>query len=295
MSKITKEVKIGIAFVIALCILYFGINFLKGINIFKPANSYTISFNDVSGLLTADGVTVNGLKIGQVFDMQLNPEDPSTVLVNIHLDKGFKIPVGSKVMLEQGMIASSNIIIEPNKEASEYYTSDDIIAGEKKTGLMDAAANIVPKLEGMIPKLDSILTNINKLTGDTALTKTLKNVNTITDELAVSSRQVNVLLSSLGKDLPIISKNLANTTENVAQITQQVKGIDIASTFRKLDSTMSNIEVLSSKLNSKDNSIGLLLNDRKLYDDLNSTLGNASLLLEDVKNNPSKYINVKVF
>lgn len=295
MSKITKEVKIGIAFIIALLILYFGINFLKGINIFKPTNSYTVSFNNVAGLLTADAVTINGLKVGQVFDMQLNPEDPTTVLVYIHLDKGFNIPMGSKVLLDQGMISGSNLIIELNKETTEYYTSDDIIIGEKKAGLMDAAANIVPKLEGMIPKLDSILTNINKLTGDTTLTKTLKNVNTITNELAVSSRQVNVLLSSLGKDLPVISKNLANTTENVAQITQQVKGIDFVSTFRKLDSTMSNVEVLSSKLNSKDNSIGLLLNDRKLYDDLNSTLGNASLLLEDVKNNPSKYINVKVF
>ena len=295
MSKIKKEVKIGIAFVIALFIIYFGINFLKGINVFKPANSYTVVFTDVSGLLVADAVTINGLKIGQVLSLNLNPDDPKTVLVNIHLDKDVKVPLGSKVLLDAGMLSGSSLIIEPQQGVTEYYTQDDLIPGEKKSGLMDAAARVVPKLENLLPRLDSILSNVEQLTGDPALKQTLNNINTLSGELAGSSRQVNSLLTTLNKDLPMISKNLVSTTGNIEQFSHQVRGIDLVATFNKIDTTMANVQYMSGKFRSSDNSIGLLLNDKKLYEDLNRTLENASFLLEDVKLNPSRYINVKVF
>lgn len=295
MKKITKEVKIGIAFVVALVILYFGINFLKGVNIFKPSNSYIVVFDNVSGLLVADAVTINGLKVGQVLDLELNPDNLNTVLVHISMNKDIKIPVGSKIYHDAGMIASSRLIIEPLEGVTEYYTEDDLIAGDKKFGLMDVAANVVPKIESLIPKLDSILTSVNRLVGDTSLKQTLSNVKVLTGELASSSKQVNIMLTSLNKDLPTISKNLASTTNNIESLSHQVKGIDLVGTFNKLDSTMTNVQYLSTKLTSKDNSMGLLLNDKKLYDGLNSTLENASSLLDDVKQNPSKYINVKVF
>lgn len=295
MSKITKEVKIGLAFIVALFVLYFGINFLKGLNIFKPSNSYTVEFNNVSGILIADAVTINGLKVGQVFDLRLNPDDPKTALVDIHLGKGIKIPVGSKVLHDAGMISNSTLIIEPAEGVTEYYKESDLIKGEKKSGLTDVAARVVPKVEDLIPKLDSILHSIQLLAADPALKQTLTNVSVLSGELANSTRQVNSLLTTLNKDLPAISQNLVATTGNIEQLSYQVKGIDLVSTFNKLDTTMSNVQYLSTKLKSPDNSLGLLLNDRKMYDEINGTLENASLLLEDVKLNPSKYVNVKVF
>lgn len=295
MSKITKEVKIGVAFVIALFLLYFGISFLKGINIFTPSNSYTVVFDDVAGLLIADAVTVNGLKVGQVFDMNINPEDPKTVLVHIRMDKGMKIPVGSKILLEPGMISSAALLLEPKFGVTEYYTSDDLIKGEKKSGLMDAAATIIPKVENLLPKLDSILIGVNQLANGEDLKQTLANANALTAELTKSSQQVNTLLATLNKDMPAISKNLVATTDNFETLSNQAKEIDLVSTFNKLDSTMTNIQYLSSKLTSKDGSVGLLLNDTKMYEELNDAIKNASLLMEDLKQNPSKYINVKVF
>lgn len=294
MSKITKEVKIGLAFIVALFVLYFGINFLKGLNIFKPSNSYTVEFKDVSGILIADAVTIHGLKVGQVYDLRLNPEDPKTVLVDIHLTTGIKIPVGSKILHDAGMISNSRLIIEPS-DSKEYYKESDLIMGEKKSGLTDVAARVVPKVEDILPKLDSILTNLQTLTADPSLKQTLNNVNQLTGELASSTKHMNSILTNLNNDLPTITKNLASTTGNLEQLTYQVKGIDLVATFNKLDTTMTNVQFLSTKLTSPDNSLGLLLNDRKMYDGLNGTLENASTLLEDVKTNPSKYINVKVF
>lgn len=295
MSKITKEVKIGIAFIVALFLVYFGINFLKGINIFTPANSYVVVFDNVAGMLHADPITVNGMKIGQVHGMELDPTGANRVYVNVQMEKGVKIPKGSKLSLDAAMLGGTTLLLERNANATEFYTPGDTLIGDRKSGMMDVVANVMPKVEGLIPKLDSIMTGINKLVNDSSLTASLKNVNTITGEFAKSSREINKLLVSLNKDLPTITENLASTTSNFEELSQQAKGIDLVATFSKVDSTMANVQHLSSKLTSKDSSIGLLLNDRQLYDSLNVTLGNASMLMKDVKENPSKYINVKVF
>lgn len=295
MNKITKEVKIGIAFVVALFLLYFGISFLKGVNIFKPANSYVVVFENVAGMLQADPVTVNGLKIGQVHEMKLDPQGGTKVLVYVQMDKGVKITKGSRLSLDAGMLGGSTLLLEPNRDSNEFYNPGDTIQGVRKAGMMDVATRVVPQVENLLPKLDSIITGIDRLVNSPALSASLNNVNSITDDFAKSSKELNKLLSSLNHDLPAISKNLVTTTNNFADLSNQAKGIDLVSTFNKVDSTMANVQFLSSKLTSKDSSIGLLLNDRQLYDSLNVTLGNASMLMKDVKENPSKYINVKVF
>lgn len=295
MSKITKEVKIGIAFIVALFLIYFGINFLKGINIFTPANSYVVVFENVAGMLHADPITVNGMKIGQVHGMELDPTGANKVFVQVQMEKGVQIPKGSKLSLDAAMLGGTTLLLERNANATEFYMPGDTLVGDRKSGMMDVAANVLPKVENLIPKLDSIMAGINKLVNDSSLTSSLKNVNTITGEFAKSSREINKLLVSLNKDLPTITENLASATSNFEELSQQAKGIDLVATFSKVDSTMANIQHLSSKLTSKDSSIGLLLNDRQLYDSLNVTLGNASMLMKDVKENPSKYINVKVF
>lgn len=294
MAKISKEVKIGIAFIVALFLLYFGINFLKGVNVFKPANSYVVTFEDVAGMLQADPITVNGLKIGQVHEMQLDPRG-GRVLVYVQMNKGIKIPKGSKFSLDASMLGGATLLLEPNLGSTEYCVPGDTLSGVRKSGMMDVAARVVPQVENLLPKLDSIMTGIDRLVNNPALASSLDNVNSITADFAQSSKEINKLLVSLNSDLPTISKNLVSTTNNFEELSHQVKGIDLIGTFNKVDSTMSNVQFLSTKLASKDSSIGLLLNDRQLYDSLNVTLGNASMLLKDVKENPSRYINVKVF
>lgn len=295
MSKMTKEVRIGIAFVVALFLLYFGLNFLKGVNIFTPANSYTVAFNNVAGMLIADPVTVNGLKIGQVFEMKLDPDNKDQVLVQIQMDKGVKIPKGSKLALDVGMLSGTNLMLEINDQATEFYEPGDILQGYKKSGLMDVATNLAPKIESFLPKLDSILTGVDKLVNNPALASTLGNVDKMTADFAQSSREINTLLASLNKEMPAMTSKLGNTMDNIEQLSLKASEMDIAATFNKLDSTMANLQHLSAGLASKDSSIGLLLNDRQLYDSLNQTISNMSLLLKDVKENPSRYINVKVF
>lgn len=295
MGKISKEVKIGMAFIVAILLLYYGISFLKGFNLFKPSNTYMVTFSDVSGLTMSSPVTLNGFQVGLVSSMKLDPKNPKRVITYVNMDKGVKIPKGSKMKLDVSVLGSATIIMETNPYVKEYLSTSDTIQGIRMKGMLDAAGGIVPKVEVLFPKLDSILTGINTLVNSPALTQSLADVNQITGDLSRSAKQLNVMMQSLNRDIPEISGNINKITKDVSGLSGQLREVDIAETYKSIDNTVKNLEALSNKINSKDGSLGLLLNDRQLFDSITSTLNNASLLLKDVKDNPSRYINVKVF
>lgn len=293
MDKVSKEVKIGIAFVIAIFLLYYGISFLKGINLFKPSNTYMVTFDDISGLTQSSPVTLNGFQVGLVSSMELASNNK--VVVFLAMDKGVKIPKGSKMSLDVSVLGSATIIMETNPYTKEHYSGTDTIAGIKKKGMLDAADTMLPQIQELVPKIDSILTGIQALVNSPALTQSLADVNQITGNLAQSTKQLNTMMTALNKDVPTITGNLNTMSNNLSGVSSQISQMDISSTFQSIDATMKNLENLSNRINSKEGSLGLLLNDRQLYDSLNNTIGNASLLLKDIKENPSRYINVKVF
>ncbi|TFD97407.1 MCE family protein [Dysgonomonas capnocytophagoides] len=292
----SKEVKIGIGFVVALFLLYTGINFLKGINIFKPANSYTVVFDDVTGLTLSSPVILNGYQVGLVYSMELDQQEENKVAVVLNLDKGVKITKGSKIKLDVSLMGSATVIIDKNPETQELYTSSDRIPGIRQLGMMESMSQtVLPQVGNLIPKIDSILSGVQLLVTNPALAQSLQNVNVITSELTTASRQLNQMMTVMNKDIPKLANNMTTVSSDLAQVSGQFKTMDFQKSYQLIDSTLQNIQALTNKLNSKDNSVGLLMNDRQLYDSLVSTMGNASLLLKDVKENPSKYINVKVF
>ncbi|BES63560.1 MlaD family protein [Dysgonomonas capnocytophagoides] len=292
----SKEVKIGIGFVVALFLLYTGINFLKGINIFKPANSYTVVFDDVTGLTLSSPVILNGYQVGLVYSMELDLQEENKVAVVLNLDKGVKITKGSKIKLDVSLMGSATVIIDKNPETQELYTSSDRIPGIRQLGMMESMSQtVLPQVGNLIPKIDSILSGVQLLVTNPALAQSLQNVNVITSELTTASRQLNQMMTVMNKDIPKLANNMTTVSSDLAQVSGQFKTMDFQKSYQSIDSTLQNIQALTNKLNSKDNSVGLLMNDRQLYDSLVSTMGNASLLLKDVKENPSKYINVKVF
>lgn len=295
-KKFSKEVKIGIAFVVALFILYFGINFLKGINIFKPSNSYTVVFDDVTGLTLSSPVVLNGFQVGLVYSMKLENDTAHKVAVVLNLDKGVRLNKGSKVKLEVSLMGSATVVLEQNPYTDEYYTFDDPIPGVRVAGMMESiGADVLPQVGALVPKIDSILMGLQLLVNNPALVKSLQNVEVITSDLTISSKQLNQMMINLNKNIPVMTNNMTAVSSDLAGVTGQLKSMDLASSYKSIDSTLKNVQDLSSKLNGKDSSLGLLLNDRALYDSLSVTMGNASLLLKDVKENPSRYINVKVF
>lgn len=295
MAKISKEFKIGIAFILALFLLYYGISFLKGVNVFKQSDEFMVVFDDVTGLTVSSPVTLNGFQVGLVSSMELDSKNPGRVITYLNMNKGVKIPKNSKMHLDVSMLGSATIIFEPNTYVDEYISAEDTIIGIRKKGLMDAAGDLAPQIGQLIPKIDSILTGVQLLVTNPALAQSLENVNQITADLSKSTKQMNILVTKLNQDIPTVTGNLASMSNDLSSVSKKVNSMDIQGTFQSVDSTMKNIQYLSSKMTTKDNSLGLLLNDRQMYDSINTTINNASLLLKDVKENPQRYINVKVF
>ena len=287
-----KEVKIGLIGIMAIAMLVFGINYLRGVAMFKSSRSYYVEFNNINGLPVSSPVFANGYKIGLVRDIQYNYEKLGTVTVEVEVEEGMRIPTGSKGELVTEMLGTVKMNLLLNLESQNYLQPGDTLQGFANNGIMGVAETMVPKLELMLPKMDSILNSLNKLMADPALAATLHNAEQVTANLTVTTHELNKLMKN---DLPKITGNLNSLTDNLNTISYNLKGIDYAATMRSIDSTLYNVRVLTNKLNSKDNTIGLLFNDPTLYNNLSATTSNAASLLEDLKSHPKRYVHFSLF
>jgi phospholipid/cholesterol/gamma-HCH transport system substrate-binding protein len=288
----TKEVKIGLISIVALAILIFGINFLKGVNMFKPSNSYYFEFADVNGLAESSPVFASGYKVGTVHSISYNFQKPGHVLVEVEIDNKMRLPQGTTCEMVTDMLGSVklNLLLA---DTAAYCNPGDTLEGRVNAGLMGVAAEtLVPQMAAMLPKLDSIMQSLNALLADPAVANTLHNAEKITANLDVTTRQLNVLMQ---KDLPALTSQLNHIAGNFSTISDNLKDIDYAQTMQKVDSTLYNVEQLTAKLNRTDNTVGLFLNDPSLYQNLSSTANNASLLLEDLKAHPKRYVHFSLF
>lgn len=216
MGKISKEVKIGMAFVIAIFILYYGISFLKGINLFRPSNSYMVVFDDVAGLTQATPVTLNGYPIGLVSSMKLDTEHGNRIITYLDMNKGVQLPKGSQMILDVSMLGSATIIVKESDNKTEFISPSDTIIGIRNKGMLDAAGGMIPQIQNLMPKIDSILTGINVLVNNPALSQSLSDVNQITGDLAKTTKQLNVMMAALNKDVPTITGNLSQASTDFA-------------------------------------------------------------------------------
>lgn len=287
-----KEVKIGLIGVLALLILYYGINYLKGINLFQSSNFYYVEYSNINGLAGSSPVYANGYKIGTVRQIEYNYQKPGNVTVMVEVEKEMRVPKGSYGELVSEMLGTvkMNLILE---KGNSYYNPGDTLKGVVDNGLVGIAQDeLLPQVEKLLPKMDSILTSLNKLMADPALAKTLNNAEAISANLKSTTASLNHFMNN---DLQKIGYNLNVITTNFADISGELKSINYKETFTKIDSTLYNVQMLTSKLNRKDNSLGLLFNDATLYNNLSSTTANTSLLLEDLKSNPKRYVHFSLF
>ncbi len=292
MNGLTKEAKIGVAGIVAVATLFFGIKFLKGINMLKATNYYYVEFENVGGLTQSSPVYADGYGIGIVRDIAYNYKRPGHVVVEIEVDKEFRMPEGSSGELVAEMLGTIKMNLLLNKEATRWHAAGDTIPGHVNGGLMEEAARLVPKMAQILPRLDSIVLSLNQLLADPALSGTLHNTERITANLAATASQLNRMMNN---DIPQLAGNLHTISHNFANISENLKNIDYASTFQKVDSTLYNIQSITEKLNRKDNSLGLFLNDSSIYNNLNATSANAAALLEDLKAHPKRYVHFSIF
>ena len=295
MKAFTKEVKIALVALVGAVLLFFGMNFLKGLNIFASTSDYFIEFKDISGLSSSSPIYADGYQIGTVKDgiYDYSGEHPTRVVVAI--DKDMRIPVGSTAEIVSDVMGNIKINILLANNPRERVMPGGTIAGEVDGGALGKVAAMVPAIEKMLPKLDSILTSVNTLLADPALAQSLHNVQTITDNLTTSSAELNTLMKQINRNVPTMMAKANSVLNNTDKLTGNLAALDLQSTKQQVDQTIANVQQLTAKLNSKDNTLGLLMNDASLYNNLNTTMRSADTLLVNLREHTKRYVHFSIF
>lgn len=299
MKKIfKKEVVIGLSALMALVILFFGINWLKGVNIFRPSNNYYVSYADIKGLTVNNAVMSNGFKVGEVNEIAYDYEHPGLIKVELSLDKRMRLPEGTKAVLTPGLIGSPSIVLELGEGPGTLSPGGTLESVSEPSMLESAASTLKPAAQSILPKIDTLLTNINQIVGDSALLSSVRRLDQITADLQLTTSNLAVITSQVQptmRNLNQVSTNAVTISDNLVQFSGSLNEMPLDTIVANLEETTANLRLLSDELNNPNSSLGLLMHDPALYNNLNSTVLSMDSLLLDIKANPKRYINIKVF
>ena len=295
MKVFTKEVQIALVAIVGLVLLFFGMKFLKGLSMFSEGNTYMVLFDNVSGLSASSPVYVNGMKVGTVESIDCDYSRPDQIVAAVGLDEELVLPQGTKAEIASDLLGNVKLELKLGNVADGKMAVGDTIIGQTASGLMDKAATMVPQIEKMLPKLDSILASVNTLLADPTISRSMHNVENITSGLTTTTQQLHQLTASLNRQLPGIMSKADGVMANADTLTRSLTTIDVASTMAKVDQTMRNVEQMTARLNSNEGTLGLLMRDPGLYNNLNATMMHADSLMIDLKGHPKRYVHFSIF
>lgn len=308
--RLSKEARIGLLVASAILIFFAGFYFLKGANIFSGENEYFVYYDDVQGLQPSSPVQVKGMTVGRVASINLNGS--GKVQVTIAVNKKTNIPEGTVARLTAvDLLGTKAIALELGK-SQKMAEDEGTLAGEVEGGIIDAlSAEITPLLVDMrhaVGTLDSVLSSVNSVldiesrenlrSSIANLDATMVNFNQLSSKLNAESGQMQNVIRNFNS----ISTNLASNNEritriinNAALLTDQFSRAPFEQTMKDLQTTINQLQVVVNKVNSREGSLGLLVNDPNLYNNLNTSLGTLNSLMADIEAHPTRYINLTIF
>ena len=302
MKFFSNEVKIALVAIVGIALLFFGMNFLKGMSVFSSDKSYYIKFKDISGLSRSNPIYADGYQVGVVKEINYDYDGNGDIVVKFDVDNDLRIPKGSSAEIVSDLMGNVKMNLLLANNPRERVEPGDTIQGQINEGMMGAVRTMLPAVKQLIPKIDSILTSVNALLADPALAHSLHNVQAITDNLNTASRSLNALMAQVNGRVPgMMNKadyalgKAGTTLDNTSRLTANLASIDVASTMAKVDQTLANVQQVTDKLNGKEGTLGLLMNDDRLYHRLNNTVGSADSLLIDLKAHPKRYVHFSLF
>ena len=251
--KISKETKIGLTGVAALVLLFFGINFLKGVKLFSTQSTYYIKFANAKALSKNSTVYADGYNIGIVSNVLYDYSKPGQVLVEISVNKGLRIPKGSTAKLDEAVLGGCTLNLLLVNNLTEAYAPGDTIQGSDGSGLMSKAADMMPQVEQVVARVDT------------------------------------------SKDIPQMTTTFNKAGENVVTLTDNLNQLKLQATMDSVNAAISSIHEMMAQMQSPDGTLGKMMNDPALYNNLNHTVQSADSLVTDLKKNPKRYVHFSVF
>ncbi len=294
----SKELIIGISVIAAILILFFGIDYLKGVNLFSPANFYYASYDNVAGLEVSAPVTVDGYKVGQVREIQFDYNKPGKIKVLLALNKELRIPVDSKATMGSTLMSGNFIEIHLGKSTQKIPVGGDIESVAASDLMSSLTNDIMPTVNSILPQVDTLLANLNRIAGDPALLTSIQRLDGITGNVMGATEG---LKTTINRDVPRLMRNvnsittgLDTVTANLGILSAQLKSLPLNTTVDNINELTSNLTKFSKQLNDPNSTVGLLMNDPELYKKLNRVAADVDSLILDIKKNPKRYINIKL-
>jgi phospholipid/cholesterol/gamma-HCH transport system substrate-binding protein len=307
--KEAKSIKVALFCIAAILIFYFGATFLKGINVFGKKNYYYAVFEDIGALHESTNVTLNGYGIGKVTNISLLSSNPVRICAEILVTEKLDIPEDSQFEVAQKDVLGGMVVNLHLGSSSHIAQSGDTLGCYLAGGMFDGLGDLVAQLQSVVSSIDTIGLGLKEafrpqdsLNGGTSLKNTLANLQEVTGDLAVlldrNSPKINNVVTQLDKlsrTLGEASPKIDAIISNVDNISDSLAQANIRTLVNNAQETVNNVNQVIAKVEQGQGTVGQLINNDSLYKSLNNTLESLNLLVQDLKENPSKYINVTVF
>lgn len=290
-GKWTRELWVGFLGIVALLVLYLLINFFKGLNPLSEENVYFARFDNAEGIENASPVFINGYKVGSVRSLVYDFERGNGVIVEMGLDKRLNLPEGSHAEVKLSMLGSSTVLIVAG-DGKKYASPGDTIPGRMNGGAMDEAAKMIPAIAELLPKVDTVLVSLNNVLTHPSIGESLNNVEQLTAQLNSTTAELNRLIKG---DISTAAEKLVVLEDEMIEFSSKLNEIEYQQLVSSLEASLRNVEEITAALNNGEGTAGMLLKDSTLYTKLNETCNAATELLEDLKENPKRYVHFSVF
>ncbi|MBE0648239.1 MAG: MCE family protein [Bacteroidales bacterium] len=315
--KIRKEVKVGAVFVIALSVMVWGIMYLQGIEILKKKRIIYAVYERVNGLVAANPVTIQGMKVGQVKTLYFSPEDPRKIIVELYLNNTtYPIPKNSVASIYSAdLMGSKEIEILPGNSSELIKDGDTLMARTEATLGEEVNQQLAPikhKAENLISSIDTLATILQQVLNKNTQASLIEaiehikeaignvahmtyNADTLVTQQRSNLARIITNMESISKNLERNNDKITNILENFSSVSDSLARLNIPATFSQVDQAVRNLNEIIGKIKSGEGTIGLLVNDSSLYYEMDKAARDLNLLLEDIKANPKKYVHVSVF
>ena len=295
MKIFSKEVQIALVAVAGIVIMFFGLKFLKGMTLFSTADSYYAKFTNVAGLSVSSPIYSNGFRVGVVEDVIYDYNGTNEIVAVLGLNNKMRLPNGTEAEISKDLMGNVelDLILGPNPV--DLMEPGDTICGHIQLGALAKAGEMIPQIQKMLPKLDSILGSVNLLLSDPALSSSVHNIDQITANLSTTTNELHQLSANLKTQVPGMMEKADNVLDNTNTLTKNLSDLDIAMTMAKVNNTLQNVEQMTAKLNSNEGTLGLLMRDQELYRNAASTMGHVDSLMIDLKQHPKRYVHFSIF